>query len=658
MNLFFDEDAQKLIVDAKKEMYELKHPYVGTEHLFLAILKNKDLDITKTLNSYNITYQNFYDELVKSIGIGTKSNDWFLFTPMLRRIINNSAFFADHNKITPYSLLISIFQEGDGVANRILLCLKIDIDSLYDNFINSYDSKGTDKKLLLDDLAINMNKEVSLKTGESVFGRDQEIDNIIQILLRKNKSNPLLIGEAGVGKTAIVEEFTRRIVNGAVPLKLKEAIIYNLPMSVLVAGTKYRGEFEERFEKIIKEAIDNPNIILFIDEIHTIIGAGGAEGAIDASNIIKPFLARDNLKIIGATTTEEYYKSIEKDKAFNRRFHKIIIEEPTFKEVRKILNSLKPLYEEFHGVLIPEKVINTIIKASNELIFYGRQPDKAIDLLDEVSSFSKFNSSMESELNSLNNKVNKLTKKKNNEIKNHNFNKALKLKKAEEKLQAEINKMAFTDYKVTITEEDIYRVLYRKSKIPILSKDYLTYKDELVKLFKDQETNIEIILKELNNFNFITSKKPLSFLLEGESINKNKFINTIISKVFDSSNLIKLDMNEYRDENSLVKITGSKYYDYDNNILNKIKTHPFSIIIIDNIDKANYSVLNYFIKSINRGYFTDYKNNKYYISKTIVFFTTLKNNNLIGFNNKKNNSEYEGITRIIDLDRNNKLIKS
>ena len=656
MNLFFDEDAQKLIVDAKKEMYELKHPYVGTEHLFLAILKNKDLNITKTLNNYSITYQNFYDELVKSIGIGTKSNDWFLFTPMLRRIINNSSYFSDHNKITPYSLLVSIFQEGDGVANRILLCLKIDVDSLYDNFINSYGEKNTDKKLLLDDLATNMNKEV--KQGESVFGRDEEIDNIIQVLLRKNKSNPLLIGEAGVGKTAIVEEITRRIVNGVVPLKLKDTVIYNLPMSVLVAGTKYRGEFEERFEKIIKEVIDNPNIILFIDEIHTIIGAGGAEGAIDASNIIKPFLARDSLRIIGATTTEEYYKSIEKDKAFNRRFHKIVIEEPSFKAVKKILNNLKSLYEEFHGVIIPDKIINTIIKTSNELIFYGRQPDKAIDLLDEVSSFSKFNSSRESELNLLNTKIKKLASNKNNEIKKHNFTKALKLRREEEKLQSELNKKMFDDYKIAITEDDIYKVLYRKTRIPILNKDYLIYKDELIKIFKDQEVNIETILKELNNFNFITSKKPLSFLLEGEYINKNKFINSIIDKVFDSSNFIKIDMNEYRDENSLIKITGSKYYDYDNNILNKIKTHPFSIILIDNTDKAHYSVLNYFIKSINRGYFTDYKNNKYYISKSIVFFTTLKNNNLIGFNNKKNNSEYEGITRIIDLDRNNKLIKS
>ena len=246
MNLFFDEEAQKLIINAKKEMYELKHPYVGSEHLLLSIL-HSNLYITKRLNKYGITYDDFRNKLIDTVGIGSNSNTWFLFTPLLRRIINNATYYSKDNSkmVTPYSLLISILEEGDGVANRILISMNIDVDVLYDEFVsNSYTNKDV---LDIDDLGTNMNKLVT--KYDPVIGRDKEIDRVIQILLRKNKNNPLLIGEAGVGKTAIIEELTRRIVNKEVPYKLKNMTIYSISMSILVAGTKYRGEFEEKINK-------------------------------------------------------------------------------------------------------------------------------------------------------------------------------------------------------------------------------------------------------------------------------------------------------------------------------------------------------------------------------------------------------------------------
>ena len=646
MDLYFDEDVQDLILLAKEEMFNLRHPYVGTEHLFLAILKKEELEVTKILNSYNITYKRFYEELISSIGIGSKSNDWFLFTPLLKKIINNAEYYSNE-KITPYSLLVSIFQEGDGVANRILICLKVDVDSLYEEFLTYSDQLYLHRHLLLDDIAINMNEQSI--NEDSVIGRDEEINNIIQVLLRKNKNNPLLLGEAGVGKTAVIEELSRRIVNGNVPYKIKDYIIYNLPMSVLISGTKYRGEFEERFNEIIKEAIDNPNIVLFIDEIHTIIGAGGAEGAIDASNIIKPYLARGNIKIIGATTTYEYHKLIEKDKALNRRFHKILIEEPKDKQVKKILQNLKKTYEEFHNVIISNDLISEIVKTSNNLLFYNRQPDKAIDLLDEVCSFASFNNTKELELEKLNNKINKLNILKNKEIESNNITKALNIRKRQLKLTSEVNNAIFTNKKEPkyIESDDLYKVLYRKTKIPIIKTNYL----DLIKNSNDQ---IKEFLIELDKFDFINSKKPLTFILKGSNNKeKEKLIKKVINTIF-KQDIIKIDMNEYKEENSLSKLIGSKYFD-DIEILNNIKEYPFRVLLIENIDKCNNTIFNYISKSMERGYFTDYKDNKYYISKSIIFFS-INNEYLIGFNSNIKDNKYLEVNKVIDFDNN--LVKS
>ena len=468
MNLFFDEESQKLIISAKNEMFKLKHPYVGSEHLLLAILNNTNLNITDKLNNYGITYDRFKNKLISTVGIGTKTNDWFLFTPLLKKIINNATYYSkDNNKVvTPFSLLVSILKEGDGVANRILLSMNIDVLELYSLFVNSDDLLSSKKVYLLDELGINMNLNSLNNKYDPVIGREKELNEIICILLRKNKNNPLLVGDAGVGKTAIVEELARRISLGNVPFKLKDKIIYSISMSMLVSGTKYRGEFEEKIHKLIKEVEENSNIILFIDEIHTLVGAGGAEGAIDASNILKPYLARGSIKIIGATTSYEYKKFIKFDKALNRRFQKVDIIEPSKDLVKNILLELKPLYEDYHKVIITKQIIDIIIDISYDSIFYGKQPDKAIDLLDNICSYVVINNNKNDKiLSDMEFKIKQLENKKNNEIINHNFKKALRCKNEENIMKSDYNNKLFDfnrNSKIRIHKSDIYNVIYNK----------------------------------------------------------------------------------------------------------------------------------------------------------------------------------------------------
>ena len=313
----FEEEARKVLLMAKKEMKELKHPYVSSEHLLLAILKT-DNEVTKKLKEYDLTYDILKKEIIKIIGMGTKESDYLLYTPLLRRIIENACIDAkenNNNVVTINHLFSSLLEEGEGVAIRILLGMNIDVDQLYTEFTYRVVNRRGASKLLLEELGVDLNRKAIEGLLDPITGRDKEIRRVLEVLSRRTKNNPLLIGEAGVGKTAIVEGIASLIVNGEVPLSLKNKRIISLDMGTCVAGTKYRGEFEERVNKILKEIEENDDIILFIDEVHTLVGAGGAEGAIDASNIFKPALARGTLRCIGATTIEEYNKFIEKDSA-------------------------------------------------------------------------------------------------------------------------------------------------------------------------------------------------------------------------------------------------------------------------------------------------------------------------------------------------------
>ena len=384
----FEEEARKVLVNAKKEMYELNHPYVSSEHLLLAILKG-DNEISDKLKSFDLDYNRFKEEVVKIIGKGSKPSQWFLYTPLLKRIIENATVEAKENNngvVTVNHLFASLLDEGEGVAIRILIGMDIDIDELYSEFTDKIINKKSHKKLLIEEIGVDLNQRAMNGNLDPVTGRDEEIKRVLEILCRRCKNNPLLIGEAGVGKTAIVEELANMIVRGEVPLALRNKRIISLDMASSVAGTKYRGEFEERMNKILKEIEENDDIILFIDEIHTLVGAGGAEGAIDASNIFKPALARGKIRCIGATTTDEYKKYIEKDSALERRFQKVMIEAPSEDTVKSILMNLKEIYEGFHKVIIDEEIIDLIIHLSSKYIYNRNEPDRSIDILDEVSA--------------------------------------------------------------------------------------------------------------------------------------------------------------------------------------------------------------------------------------------------------------------------------
>ena len=430
----FEEDARKVLVNAKKEMYDLRHPYVSSEHLLLSILKGKN-DVSEKLKKYDLDYKKLKKEIIDVLGKGSKASEWFLYTPLLKRIIENAVIDAKENNngiVTVNHLFVGMLEEGEGVAIRIMLGMNIDVDDLYSDFAYRIINKKGGKRLLIEELGVDLNKKAIDGNIDPVFGRDDELKRILEILSRRGKNNPVLIGEAGVGKTAIVEELARRIVNDEVPFSLKGKRIISLDMASSVAGTKYRGEFEERMNKIIRELEENDEIILFIDEVHTLVGAGGAEGAIDASNIFKPALARGKIRCIGATTTLEYKKYIEKDSALERRFQKVLVKEPDLKAVKSILMNLKSIYEGFHSVIIDEEIIDLIINLSNKYIYNRREPDRSIDVLDEVCAMVSLKES--SKLKKYRKKKNELKKvmcNKKKSILNNNFEKASMLKHKE-----------------------------------------------------------------------------------------------------------------------------------------------------------------------------------------------------------------------------------
>ncbi|MDE5587415.1 MAG: ATP-dependent Clp protease ATP-binding subunit, partial [Bacilli bacterium] len=435
----FSEDAQKVLLGAKREMQNLKHPYVGSEHLILSILKNNS-ELKKRLNTFHITYESFHQQVVEQIGIGKEENEWFLFTPLLKRVIETAILLAketNNGEVTSEQLFLSVLEEGEGVAIRILNQMDVDLSELQEYFSSKVITKKKKggKKLIVEEFGLDLTKEASSNRLDPVIGREEEITRVMEILCRRTKNNPLLIGDAGVGKTAIVEELARRIVKKQVPNQLLGKRIISVSIASLVAGTKYRGEFEERLTKMLSEIERDDSVLLFIDEIHTLMGAGGAEGAIDAANIFKPALARGKLRLIGATTTDEYKQSIEKDKAIDRRFQSVFVEEPTEETVYEILTKLRPLYEEYHHVQVSDDILNSIISLTNRYVNDRKQPDKALDILDEVCSRVSLSKNKKGELlESYHQQLSDILKQKNKFIMNQKFHEAAKLKTKENEL--------------------------------------------------------------------------------------------------------------------------------------------------------------------------------------------------------------------------------
>ena len=640
----FTEEARKILVKAKEEMSILKHPYVGSEHLLLAILKS-DNNVSKRLKQYNITYDTFKDKIIEIIGIGSKESEWFLYTPLLKRVMENSILDSKeaNSDVTVEILFSNLLEEGDGVAIRILVSLGIDLDYLYNEFNYKVFKKKSKKKLLLEELGIDLTKKAKDGNLDPVIGRDEELKRVLEILSRRCKNNPILIGEAGVGKTAIVEELSRRIVNDDVPVSLKNKRIISLDMATTVAGTKYRGEFEDRVRKILKEVEENDDIILFIDEIHTLVGAGGAEGAIDASNIFKPALARNKLRCIGATTIDEYKKYIEDDKALERRFQKINIETPNNETVKEILLNIKPIYEKFHNVIIKDSIIDKIVELASKYICDRNEPDRSIDILDEVCAKVSLKESKELiEYNNLTKQLKSIIKLKNDSVINSDFKKASLYKTNEFELMDKINNLELilcNNDKKEVTIEDVANVINLKTKIPvyeILNENSIVIDN----IKKDLESNIkgqDNAIKEVVNIakkiklGFKDDNNCYSIMFAGPSGVGKTNLAKLFGKNLVGKNVIKLDMSEYSEAHSISKIVGAPpgYIGYSDNknILEEIRNKPFSVLILDEIEKAHSSIINLLFQILDDGVIKDSKGTLVSFKNVIIIMTSN-----IGFN--------------------------
>ncbi len=651
----FEEESRVILVAAKKEMQELKHPYIGSEHMLLAILNN-DNDVSKKLKEYNIDYKGFKKEVINIVGIGTKENDLFLYTPLLKRVIENAIIDSkefNSGEVSINNLFASLLEEGEGVALRILLSMNVDLDELYSEFNYNLTTKKKkkNKKLIIEEMGENLVEKASCL--DPVIGREKEVKRLIEILSRRTKNNPILIGNAGVGKTAIVEELSRMIANNTVPINLRNKKIISLDMASTVAGTKYRGEFEERLKKIIKEVEDNDDIILFIDEIHTLVGAGGAEGAIDASNIFKPALARNKLRCIGATTIDEYKKYIEQDSALERRFQKIIINEPNKNEVKNILNNIKPIYEKYHNVIISNEIIDMIVDLTSKYIFGRFEPDRSIDILDEVCAkvSLKENKNLKKYLN-LKKEYEKINNEKHKAIINNEYNKALEIKDYENNVIDKINKMELKLYEKNsnnVEKIDVAEVIAAKSNMPIYEviKDDKKIIKELEKSLNDgiigQDNALKEVMKIAKKIKLgYTDNKCYSMLFVGPSgVGK-----TLLANMFGKNmnmNVIKLDMSEYIEEHSVSKIIGSPpgYVGYkeSNTILDEIRDNPNTLLILDEIEKAHPNVINLFLQVLDEGKLKDSTGKIVRFDNSIIIMTSnvgMYDNNMGFVLNKEN----------------------
>ena len=580
MENIYNERICKLFRSAEKERESLNHEYVGTEHLLLAIL-NSDAKINKYLRKHDLTYNNFKNFLKNNMPCEDSIIKDNIYTPLLKKII----LFSSEN-INEEKLLFNMLDASEGVAIRLLINMNIDVDAIY-NYLknsNSYDN------LLIYKYGKILNKTVDYK--EHVVGRDKEINLVLETLLRKKKNNPLLIGEAGVGKSAIVEEITRKIVSGNIYEEFLDKVIVELSMASLISGTKYRGEFEDRLNKIILEIKEHPEIILFIDEVHTMASAGAAEGAISAGDILKPFLARGDIKCIGATTREEYEKYILKDKALSRRFETIFVKEPNENDTINILKNIKKEYINYHKVNISDENIELIVHLANVYFPNKKNPDKAIELLDSVLSYVKLNetSNMNKEKEY---KLKQITNKKLYNLENDNFKEALFTSKEENNLKKDIMLLK-SGKNICVKKHDILDVLELKNNI--------INKNKMVKVINDsfKDKYDKSVIKKITN-----------------KLNNNKI--SILTFIGDYKNVIndladKLNYDIVRVGDNMEKL------------ISKLKYNPSTMFIVNNNDNYNFNNL---IKKAKENNLVEY-NNEYISFNSAIIIYTLKEKN-IGF---------------------------
>ena len=692
----FTNTSKNAMEIANQLAIDLGHNYVGTEHLLYGLIKEGKGVACKVLENQAITADLVYKEITEIIGKSKKLKQNTLgFTPRTKRVIENSFKEAKKNNldyIGTEHILLGIIKEGDSIAVRILLNLNINTQKLYNDILkitnedlaeisktkeilNKEKSKNT-LTPTLNQYGIDLTKQAREGKLDPVIGRNTEIERVIQILSRRSKNNPCLIGEPGVGKTAVIEGLAEKIISGDVPDILKDKKIITIDISSMVAGAKYRGDFEERIKKALNEVKKVEDIILFIDEIHTIVGAGSAEGAIDAANILKPMLARGEIQLIGATTTNEYRKYIEKDAALERRFSKVDVNEPTKEETIKILKGLRDKYESHHNLKITDEAIIASVELSSRYINDRFLPDKAIDLIDEAASSVKIKAFKQPEkIKELEKNIEEIKEEKEESIKVQNFEKAALLRNEEEKLNQELEQEKdnwnFKAKKelIEITTEDIADIVAKSTGIPVQkineseTEKLRNLEETLHKRIIGQEEAVKTVAKAIkrSRVGLRNPERPISsFIFLGPTgVGKTELSKAVAESLFGNENeMIRIDMSEYMESNSVSKLIGAPpgYVGFDEGgwLTEKVRRKPYSVILFDEIEKAHPDIMNILLQILEDGRLTDSQGRTVNFKNTIIIMTsnigarTITNKNALGFtsNNQEDvNIEYENIKK-------------
>jgi len=657
MNRYNDE-VIKVLKNAEIEAKKTNSSFVGTEHLLLSFIKENSV-VKNIFNDNKVYYENIYEKLINEKN-NSKNHDVVYYTATLKKIIDSS-FVPNKNdgvlEIFLPNLVLSCLDDTSSKAYNLLKNENVDLKELYKDICKLLLVK---KQNLLSELGLDLTEYVKREKYEMVIGRDKEINRIVEILARKNKNNPILLGKAGVGKTAIVEELARRINKGDVPNILINKKIVSINLAELISGTKYRGEFEEKMGKIIKELEQNENVILFIDEIHTLVGAGGAEGAIDASNILKPVLARGQARCIGATTLQEYKKTIEKDSALDRRFQKIIIEEPNEEEMKFILNNIKSNYEAYHNVIVPKYILNSIPFLTKKYLTDRNEPDKSIDILDEICAKTSVYSNIKQQIK-LKENIKKLEMSKQNKILQNEFNEAINDSIIIKKLEDKLVSLNDSEHKKKVTKKTLKDVLELKCNTDIYElknneKEIIKLKKYLKNIIINQDEAIDELV---NIYKMYKEKKnliPTTLLINGrKGTGKRTLINSLAS--FTKTNIITINMNEFKNELSLNKIVGAPHgyvgYNDNNTLFEELKLNPNSIIIIENFENAHNSIRSLFEDIINKGKIKNSKNEQIFFQNTFIIFIreNYNENNIgfVGYEYEEKNEFYEKIVNKINM---------
>lgn len=679
----FTERAQKVLALAQEEAVRLGHNNIGTEHILLGLIREGEGIAAKALVALGLGPDKIQQEVESLIGKGKDASQTIHYTPRAKKVIELSMDEArklGHSYVGTEHILLGLIREGEGVAARVLNNLGVSLNKARQQVLQLLGSNEASSSQqggatahpstpTLDSLARDLTAIAREDSLDPVIGRSKEIQRVIEVLSRRTKNNPVLIGEPGVGKTAIAEGLAQQIINNEVPETLREKRVMTLDMGTVVAGTKYRGEFEDRLKKVMEEIRQAGNIILFIDELHTLIGAGGAEGAIDASNILKPSLARGELQCIGATTLDEYRKYIEKDAALERRFQPIQVNEPTNEESVLILQGLRDRYEAHHRVTISDEAIKEAVKLSDRYIQDRFLPDKAIDLIDEAASKVRLRSyTAPPNLKELEQKLEEARKEKDAAVQSQEFEKAASLRDSEQRLREELEDTK-KDWKekqgqenTEVTTEDIAIVVANWTGIPV-SKIAEAETERLLKMEEilhnrviGQEEAVKAVSKAVRRARagLKDPKRPIgSFVFLGPTgVGKTELARALAESIFgDEDSMIRIDMSEYMDKHTTSRLVGSPpgYVGHEEGgqLTEKVRRKPYSVILLDEIEKAHPEVFNILLQVLEDGRLTDSKGRTVDFRNTIVVMTSnvgaseLKRNKYLGFNVQDEGQDYK-----------------